>query len=544
MVDIGTMEEEKETSKIKSQADYFLMAKAKKGIGKARKSHAKGVVVNQRPLKICVLCGKQNKQMARHIAKVHGKKCDEQTITMAKKTASVHRRKAVNKVPENLCPICHEYRNSLSRHLTVFHGINRKSAEIEGKGLKVAATRRIANGKYADVEEIMMEYESLHFGNICGHKRSIKPETNEITKKRRVATMRKLLRWLVDKTGETEIHRLVEKLPELGSIPSGYFVSNWKTSTLGEIGCISDFLDFCETHQKLEESLIQRSRTNVKRMRWNIINRFGIRCAKFQEADKVKTVSPEQMAQFYSSKPVQEAKRRLDGREPQSASVREVARVRDYLIFSLMEENRLRPCSLYALEVDPFLEENAVYNRNGQLEVPLFYDKNVGKTRKCNYLHLEREKVCEVRAYIKYYRPLLLKKNTTDVQRDLFLNEKGERLDNNGLSRCQRNMWTRAGAGIKNFPTTSNSRHLRKSSNKTMYEEGSGELRAVAHEVLNHRRETNASFYQGPTRGDRIGKAKQKLRSLENAGQFKITKEYFDGCFLNLNIFFIRNPKK
>ena len=71
--------------------------------------------------------------------------------------------------------------------------------------------------------------------------------------------------------------------------------------------------------------------------------------------------------------------------------VRTVTRLRDYLLFMLMERNMIRPCSLYQLPAEPFLPGADVrfYQESMMYEVPVFSDKNVTKTSKATYLHLK-----------------------------------------------------------------------------------------------------------------------------------------------------------
>ena len=49
---------------LKGQADFYKKMQ-RKPTGKPRKSHILGKVVNQRKLKTCPFCGKQNKYMPR-----------------------------------------------------------------------------------------------------------------------------------------------------------------------------------------------------------------------------------------------------------------------------------------------------------------------------------------------------------------------------------------------------------------------------------------------------------------------------------------------
>ena len=78
----------------------------------------------------------------------------------------------------------------------------------------------------------------------------------------------------------------------------------------------------------------------------------------------------------------------------------EVTLARNYLIFTLIEKNFLRPCSLYHLPVSHFKpgaikidQETLTY------EVPLFMDKTAGVTGLPNFLHLSGELVMVVTVF-------------------------------------------------------------------------------------------------------------------------------------------------
>lgn len=83
-------------------------------------------------------------------------------------------------------------------------------------------------------------------------------------------------------------------------------------------------------------------------------------------------------------------------------------------------------------------------------------------------------------------------------------------MTDDAISRCQRKFWKSGGQGIEDFPTASNSRHLRKSRNAEFHESGDTVLQSMGAVLLNHHSGTNKTYYQNFTRGTRIAEAKRK----------------------------------
>jgi hypothetical protein len=63
------------------------------------------------------------------------------------------------------------------------------------------------------------------------------------------------------------------------------------------------------------------------------------------------------------------------------------------------------------------------------------------------------------------------------------------------IHRSQRRIWTKAGLGIEDFPLEANCRHLRKSRNASIIEDGSAKLQEAAPDLLNHLPSTNRQGY-------------------------------------------------
>lgn len=121
------------------------------------------------------------------------------------------------------CVICGCRRANLSAHLLRVHSVSKKSPELKGFGTKIQATKRIADGKYSSVEDVLEKYSKEYFRNLDGARRSLKPETDAKYKKKKLVTVRKALYWLIDRTKETELNALMSKIRCLGEEKTGYF---------------------------------------------------------------------------------------------------------------------------------------------------------------------------------------------------------------------------------------------------------------------------------------------------------------------------------
>lgn len=230
-----------------------------------------------------------------------------------------------------------------------------------------------------------------------------------------------------------------------------------------------------------------------------------------QEAQK--WIDPQDIESFFESQICRKAAQILKNaphlkKRPTSKNI---CLVRNYLIAKLIINNSLRPCALYKLKVDQI--DKAIQDRETKLwEVPLFYDKNMGATALPSYLHLTDDEKDEMIHFISFIRPCVIKTgNSTD---DLFTLTNGERLGNIGLSRCWRSIWTSAGHNNESFPATSNSRHIRKSSNALMLKFGSDKVKTSIPDMLNHHPETSRKSYSAMCRPQRIAEAKLELRSI------------------------------
>lgn len=106
------------------------------------------------------------------------------------------------------------------------HGVSSKSPELKGfVGKKVTATRQAAYGKYAEIEQVLSTYEDMHFGHLDGAHRSQKPETAKKIKLKKLSSLRKCLRWAVDKINDSSIEAIVKNIKVLTRNETGYFDS-------------------------------------------------------------------------------------------------------------------------------------------------------------------------------------------------------------------------------------------------------------------------------------------------------------------------------
>ena len=131
------------------------------------------------------------------------------------------------------CPICQEKRSSLSSHLLRFHGVSRKTKAIQELGLcKVNATKMIVAKEHASLDDVLNTYQDEHFGgHLDGARISVKPETADRTRNRKMELTRKMTYFIADKCGENNIEAVMKNVRLLGTPKSGYFDLKRKISS-------------------------------------------------------------------------------------------------------------------------------------------------------------------------------------------------------------------------------------------------------------------------------------------------------------------------
>ena len=150
-------------------------------------------------------------------------------------------------------------------------------------------------------------------------------------------------------------------------------------------------MQFLKQAEKIPDKLAEKVLENLKKIKWNLTNAMGIRQAKARVADEEVEVTQTHIAQFYQSNYVSKMKRLLKANEDDVRAVgkRDVNGIRNFLIFELMVCNDLRPCALYGLPLEYFLEGGCEINTTTQsYNIPLFGDKTVAKTKKSGYMSL------------------------------------------------------------------------------------------------------------------------------------------------------------
>lgn len=131
------------------------------------------------------------------------------------------------------CPICLEKRSSLSAHLLRFHGVSRKTKAIQELGLcKVNATKMIVAKEHASLDAVLNTYQDEHFGgHLDGARVSVKPETADRSRRRKMELTRKMTYFIANKCGESNIQAVMRNVRLLGTPNSGYFDVNRKISS-------------------------------------------------------------------------------------------------------------------------------------------------------------------------------------------------------------------------------------------------------------------------------------------------------------------------
>lgn len=221
---------------------------------------------------------------------------------------------------------------------------------------------------------------------------SVKKETREKNKKRKVSTITKVMKWLVDTTGRESIQEVIERISSLGDTLNGYFVLYPAACSSQVIAAIIEFVQYLLLENYIQAELAAKTQIRLSKMKRNLIRKQAPKKAKANEEDRKGRISEDNIQELYRSKKSRIAKDLLK-KKPHIINVkmREVSCIRDYLIFKLIERNFLRPAALYHLPVHYFLpgEGASIKQKSGQYEIPLFYDKTIGSTARANYLHLQ-----------------------------------------------------------------------------------------------------------------------------------------------------------
>ena len=160
---------------------------------------------------------------------------------------------------------------------------------------------------------------------------------------------------------------------------------------LTELRNLGELVRFLKQSEKIPDRLAEKVLESLKNIKWNLVNNMGIRQAKSRVADEDIIVTQTHLTQFYQSLFVSKMKRLLKAGEDDVLAVgkRDVNGIRNFLIFNLMMLNDLRPCALYGLPLEYFLEGGCEFNTTTQsYNIPLYGDKTVGRTKKCGYMSL------------------------------------------------------------------------------------------------------------------------------------------------------------
>ena len=354
------------------------------------------------------------------------------------------------------CDICGYKRANLSAHLLRMHSVSKKSKELKGFGTKIQATKRIAEGKYASIENVLDIYNRDYFKNLDGASRSLKPETDVKYKKRKLDAVRQALYWLIDRTKETELNALMIEIKCLGEDHTGYFDMLGKVNSskgiffltylwisfedkliffFPDAGFLVEFVSFLIRDKLGDLDILQSAQTRLEKMRCNLQARGGFHRAKFQERDSKIFITDVDLENFFASSRPTSARKALAGNE--DLTVRQIINVRNFLITSLIIENSCRPAALYALSRSsvkqamkfPKMTESGVL----YYSVASFYDKTVSSSGLPTYLVMSEPLMAHISVYAGRFWSDLAKRSPNSPD-DLFLLEHGLRMDSESIS--------------------------------------------------------------------------------------------------------------
>ena len=76
---------------------------------------------------------------------------------------------------------------------------------------------RVVHGLYAEIKVYLDKYKKEYLQNLCGAEQSIKWETTQKQQRAKMASLEKSLKFIVDRTNETSIVKVIQHVKLLGS---------------------------------------------------------------------------------------------------------------------------------------------------------------------------------------------------------------------------------------------------------------------------------------------------------------------------------------
>ena len=128
----------------------------------------------------------------------------------------------------------------------------------------------------------------------------------------------------------------------------GYFQLNPKADAAHEISDLQGFIDFLDGTRVLQREVSYPAKLKLANLRSNLTKLSAVRRAKFKESERDMEVTARDLQKFYTSPVIQECQKLLE-EKPDLITVkkRTVIKLRNYLMFLLIERNMLRKADLF-----------------------------------------------------------------------------------------------------------------------------------------------------------------------------------------------------
>lgn len=195
---------------------------------------------------------------------------------------------------------------------------------------------------------LLVSFLQVHFESMCNGRFGLKEETKMKMMKAKIRNIRNMLRFLVDNTDKTSVPDLIQEIDVLGHVKDGYFQLNPKADAAHEISDLQGFIDFLDGTRVLQREVSYPAKLKLANLRSNLTKLSAVRRAKFKESERDMEVTARDLQKFYTSPVIQECQKLLE-EKPDLITVkkRTVIKLRNYLMFLLIERNMLRKADLF-----------------------------------------------------------------------------------------------------------------------------------------------------------------------------------------------------
>ena len=479
--------------------------------GNPRKGSANPI--NKRKLKTCPICQGQNKQMKRHIVRVHGLSLSSSVLADCLLATSV--RQITSKPgPKKLavCGICGASRQNIKSHLLLVH----KTDDSAMINMDVSTSQSQHTGaENACVQDWLNRYRATHFSSMDGAVQSIKAKTREKAMNAKLSKLTSMLDFIVSKSGKTSLETVLASIQTLMQLPDGYFWTRKGKyiNICKDIDALSEFTRYARREELITSQTATTALERLKNCRDNAKRRANVEQAEFQDRDGKITVLQKDVDEFRISRRAKEAQTTLARMTP--LTKRSAVNVRNYLITELLLENFCRPSDLVGLTLSSLkrARENRGQLKEGQsyISVCTTTSKNAASSGVPAYLMITDRLDAKLKLYETEVRPKLARETSPD---DMFLLTSGEAMTDDNISNGFRTIWRAAGIDNKSFKTKANSRHIRHTGCGFAKALGSPNLKQTVHIGLNHTKDAGQRSYMSQVRPHLSAEAKAEMLQL------------------------------